>query len=1087
MMSSRRFPLEGLAHRNAASPAVRQAGRIVTYSELDAQVAALAAKLTTGQIVAVASRDRLDYIIGMLAVLRTGGVYLPVDAEAPRERTEYILDDSGATMLVDRGVVTPRGEPRGEVGAPGYVMYTSGTTGLPKGVWVPFAALAEHLATVSARFGLTADDVVLQIARPTVDVSLEQTLAALTVGACLVLPERQLLTPRELLHLLDTERVTVANLSAGYLQEVVTELRDHGGPPQTLRLMVSGSDRLYPATAAAWRELTGVPLLNAYGPTETTVTTTVQDVSQQDVGQSVGIGQALGERYLYVLDEQLQPCPYGTAGELFIGGPLLAWGYLNRAALSAERFVADPFSRLPGARMYRSGDLVRQQSPRAVLEFIGRSDHQVKIRGFRIEPGEVERALAAYPGVTGCLVVARDGSLVAYATGSVPEYGHARQFLAQRLPEYMIPTTLTPLEAFPLTGNGKVDRSALPTPVSPSAVRAEYCAPRTPVEQRIAEVWAEVLGVAAVDTRDNFFHLGGDSLTAVRMIGRVYEDFGAVSPYAIFDAPTLAEFAAAVTGTSATQQSGLTSMGHKSAPLSKFQRGLFFLDHWNACAPTYNVPWVFRFDGPADPDLLRAALEVIVGRHEILRTVFVFGDAHPEQLVRARVILPFTLVDTSADRVEELIADAAAEPFDLEAGPLFRAHVFRSPDRRLTVVLNFHHIIWDEGSLPVLERELQEIYAALAEDRPHRLPELPVQYADYSTWQSSEGIAAEQLDYWRGVLRDVPAESVLPTDNARREMQVGRGAQHHYAIAPETAVAVRELARSEDATPYMVLLAGLALTLQRRSGHTDLVVGAPVSVRNRPELADMIGYFVNLLPLRLRVDPGGSFRALVRHVREVSVGAYRHQEAPFDAIAGAVLDDRLAGRNPLCQIVFELHPWDATRLPIGGTPVSRELHLNAVSRFDLTISVDDRGTDFSGRFEYDCDLFDADAITGLCDAWLATLAEVVRPPVADLSEVRASHTTETAQVRMERLVADTLREVLDAAEVGLDDDFFRIGGTSLAALRATMRFSREIGSRVQPQLVFRARTVRAIAEQLVALAQSGASTTRATAGSGVGQ
>ncbi|WP_052069479.1 condensation domain-containing protein [Streptacidiphilus albus] len=1100
-----------MALRHPDRPAVRCSGRIVSHRELDEMVGALDSALPRGQTVAVRSGDRLDYIVGMLAAFRSGGTYLPLDAGAPAEREAFMLKDAGATVLLRDGVLTLLAEERSQTDTPSYAIYTSGTTGLPKGVWVPVDALSEHIAATVDRMGVTAQDVVLQFARPTVDVSIEQTLVALTAGACLVLPDRQLLSPRELLALLDAEGVTIANLPAGYFHDLVAELRERGGSPRALRLMVSGSDRLEPAAAAAWRELTGVPLLNAYGPTETVITATVHGVGPQAAGEPVGIGAAVGERTLHILDEQLRPCPAGTAGELFIGGPLLAWGYRRRPGLSAERFVADPFSTLPGARMYRTGDLVRRQSEGGPLEYLGRTDHQLKIRGFRVEPGEVEQAVAGYPGITGCVVVEREGRLVAYATGAVPEYGQIREYLRERLPEQLLPSAVVALEAFPLTVNGKTDRAALPEPTAVPVAQAGFVAPRTAAERLIAQVWAEVLGVDLVGAEDNFFHLGGDSLTAVRMIGRVFDDFGMVSPYAIFDAPTLAAFAAAVSATGepagappsldakpnplGTASLGTASLG--TAPLSKFQRGLFFLDHWNAGAATYNVPWVFRFQGTLDPELLRGALDVVVSRHAPLRTVFVLEESGPQQRISDRITLPFTLVDAAADQVDGLIAEAARQPFELETGPLFRVDAVRTPDDRLTVVFTFHHLVWDEGSLPVLEQELQEAYQALAEGRPHRLPELRVGYPEYSAGQYSDGAAEAQLGYWQEALRGVAADSVLPTDHPRPDLQAFRGAQHRYALPPEAALAVRELARGEDATPYMVLLAALALTLHRRSGRTDLVVGAPVSLRGRAELTGLIGYFVNLLPLRVQVDPGASFRELVRQVRKVCVGGYRNQDAPFDDIAGLVLDDRPGDRIPLCQIVFELHPTDTRELSVGGVPVSRELHLNDVSRFDLTISVDDRGTDFTGRFEYDSDLFEAATIAALRDDWLATLAELVPAPATPAPAIPAPTApsptappqivVETVQARMERLVADTMREVLDRPRVDREDNFFRIGGTSLAALRVAMRLSRETGTRVPPHLVFRAKTVRAIAEQLAAQQQTGAAPAPQAAGKGARQ
>ncbi|WP_217548595.1 non-ribosomal peptide synthetase [Streptomyces sp. GbtcB6] len=1010
------YAFEAAVRRHSGRPAVRCAGRTLSYAELDGLTGALAAGIAPGQDVAVSGRDRLDHVVGLLAVLRAGGTHLPADADAPAERTEFIVRDAGATAFLTHGELTHGELTHGELtaGAPapgpaggsGYLVHTSGTTGRPKGVHVAASVLARHIEAATARFGITHQDVVLHMARPSVDVAVEQVLTALTTGACLVVPERGLLAAGELLTLLAAEEATVANLSAGYFQEVVAALRAGARVPGSLRLMISGSDRLYPETAAAWTELTGVPLLNAYGPTETTVTATVQDVhgltDPADGERRVPIGDALGDRALYVLDDALRPVPDGTAGELHVGGPLLASGYWGRPAATAERFVADPFSAVPGARMYRTGDLVRrtagERAPGA-LEFVGRTDHQVKIRGFRVEPGEVEQALATHPSVAACVVTAHEGRLAAYATTTAlvpPEYREVRAFLADRLPEHMVPGSLTVLDAFPLTAGGKIDRTALPHPgAEEGPVRDGYVAPRTEAERLLAGVWSDVLGVPDVGAHDNFFHLGGDSLTAVRVVGRVADVFGVVSPYAIFEAPTLAEFAAVATAPEGERLPALTRSGRSEAPLSAYQRGLWFLDQWNPGSATYNVPWVFRFAADPDLGLLRRALETVVARHDSLRTCFVLGDTGPRQVVRESVTVPFTVTEAPRERTGELIAAAAVEPFDLETGPLLRAHALRVPDGGTVLLLVMHHIVWDEGSLSVLETELKEVYEALRVGRPHRLPELDAQYADYSAWQYDDAVAAAtdaQLAYWAEQLADVPQTTALPTDRPRPELQAFRGAHHSFTMPDAVARAVRELAREEDATPFMVLLAALATTLHRRSGERDMVIGSPVNVRGRAGAAGLIGYFVNLLPLRLRIDPDLPFRDLVRHVRDVLVGAYRNQDASFDAIVDRTVTDPPRDRNPLCQVLLELHPLDTRPLEVDGITVTRELHMQGVSRFDLSVSVDDLGTGFTGRFEYDSDLFDAQTMEALCDSWLGALAAAVAAPAHTLFEAAAART-----------------------------------------------------------------------------------------------
>ncbi|WMX48587.1 amino acid adenylation domain-containing protein [Streptomyces roseicoloratus] len=525
MMESRGFPFISVARRFPDRLALRIGSWTVTYGDLDELSGAVAARIAPGRTVAVTGRDRLDHVVGLLAALRAGAVCLPLDREAPEERNRWIREDAGATLAYTDGrlveLAAPTGPPdRSDGSRPtdgaeghddtadttadtddtgradalaataGYLVYTSGTTGRPKGVHVPLTALNGHLAAAVERFGITEDDVVLHFARPTVDVAVEQVLTALWAGARIVVPQEQLLAPAALLDLVEAEGVTVANLAAGYFQEVVAALREQGRrAPRSLRLMISGSDRLYPDDAAGWWAATGVPLLNAYGPTETVVTATVHELTGPAAGEdpqaaTVPIGRPLGDRRAYVLDERLRPVAPGTTGELYLGGPLLASGYHGRSGLTAGRFVADPFAPEPGARMYRTGDVVRRSGAEAPLEFVGRADHQVKIRGFRVEPGEIEQTLAGHPDVAGAVVVAHEGRLAAYVTPAgttpAPDPAALRAHLAERLPEHMVPATVTPLDAFPLTAGGKVDRAALPEPRAVPAAPAPGRRPPVP-------------------------------------------------------------------------------------------------------------------------------------------------------------------------------------------------------------------------------------------------------------------------------------------------------------------------------------------------------------------------------------------------------------------------------------------------------------------------------------------------------------------------------------------------------------------------------------------------------------------------------
>ncbi|MFJ8962852.1 amino acid adenylation domain-containing protein [Lentzea sp. NPDC102401] len=953
--------------------AMRTGGRSTGYAELDRLAGALAAALTgaglrPGGVVAVRCSARADYVTAMLAVWRAGGVYLPLDPEAPAGRTQDMLDDAGAALLVEDGVVRETSiAARGATAGLAYLIYTSGTTGRPKGVAVDHTALAAHVPAIAERFGITGQDVVLQLAGPSVDVAVEQMLTALTSGACLVLPERRLLSVDELLRLIEDEQVTVANLPAGYFHDFAAAL---DRVPPSLRLMVSGSDRLSPAAAAEWTRRTGVRLLNAYGPTETVITATVHETAGET--GSVPIGTPVGGRRAHVLDG-LRP---SDEGELYLGGPELAVGYLGSAALTAARFLPDP-SGPAGSRMYRTGDTVRR-GPDGVLDFVGRGDDQVKVRGYRVELGEVQHTLAAHPAVETCAVVPHGTGLAAYVTGTA-DTAEVRDFLTRRLPAHMVPASVTVLDRLPLTDGGKVDRAALPVPATSEAVPDDD-APRDHTEQLLAGIWADVLGVRRIGLHDNFFHLGGDSLTAVRVASRVFEAFGPVSPYLVFEAPTLAEFAAALRAGSTPARPGPVALPGSPAPLSRFQRGLWLRECWEPGGSVYNVPWLFHFSGPLDTAALRQALQSVADRHDALRsTVGTDADMAPVLVVHDRMEVPFT---ESHAELEHQVADVAQLPFDLAEGPLLRARLVHTGPGEATLVLVLHHIVWDEGSLRVLDRELRECYLATIEGRAPRLADLTVQYSDYARWSTEDSLESD-VDYWVEHLRGAPSAPAISPDHDGTAA-TGRGGVLPFAFEPELAEGVRALARAAGATPYLVLLAAL-VEAHRRRGVADVVIGTPVSVRDRAELDALVGYFINLVPLRFRPDGEElTGRDLLDHVRSVALDGFRHQGVPFEEIVAATSGERSGAGTVLFQLVFEMHTADAATAPYGAVAVEKRLHSNEFSRFDLSWSVEDDGVGFHGRVEYAADLFDPATAEALGAQWRTVVEELVADLDAEL-------------------------------------------------------------------------------------------------------
>ncbi|MFF7633575.1 amino acid adenylation domain-containing protein [Kitasatospora sp. NPDC008050] len=995
--------IAAVARRAPSRAAIRVGGRSVDYAELAGRSEALAGRLAglvpgPGGVVGVRAADRVEYVVALLAALKAGVAFLPLDPEAPQARVAAILADSGAVLLTDGAAREAAGARRsagpGEVA---YVIYTSGTTGTPKGVAVGRGPLDGHLAAARERFGITADDVVLQFSAPYVDVWVEQVLTALTAGACLAMTEARVTAPAELAALIRREGVTVANLPAGYWQEFTALLAHYAGELASLRLMVCGSDTMPAASAARWLRETGIPLLNAYGPTEAVITSLVHEVREAQAGGSVPIGRAIGERELYVLDEEMHEA---AAGELCIGGAALALGYLNRSGLTAQRFVPDPFSPVPGARMYRTGDLVRRLAD-GTVEFGGRRDDQVKVRGYRIELGEIESALAAHPDVASCVVsvyepAPGDRRLAGYVTAErtgLPRADELQRHLRATLPEYMVPATITVLPALPLTANGKIDRRALPAPTE-DRQDTQQDAPAGELERLIAGIWSEILGVAGIGPDENFFNLGGDSLTALRVAGRMLETpYADVSHVTVFEAQTVRELAAAMAAAGAPAAGPeLTRRKAATAPLSGLQRGLWTHAQFNPDSTAYHIPWVFELDGPLDPTVLQLALDGLVARHEVLRTTFAAERGEPRQVIHPERPVPIAVTDLSAgqDEGHEAAVTAAVEqdaraPFSMADGPLFRVRLIRHGAERSTLVAVFHHIIWDESSLGVFERELGELYAAAVGGGEPGLAQLPVQYADYSSWQQ-EMPQQRHLDYWAEQLRGAPAVTVLPADRPRPEQGAPRGDSLRFEIPAETARRIRELARAEDATPFTVLLAAFAALVHRHTRGEDLVIGTPVTTRSRPELDPLIGYFVTMLPLRLRVAAGLGFRELVRHVRDTSFDAHAHRDTPLDSIVNAVLDDRRLDVSPLFQTAFELHPASGSAVRLGELSGTRRLHAHQVAKFEQVWMIEDPGTALRGWIEFDARLYDRATVAAFCREWIDSLARYAADPAAAVGE-----------------------------------------------------------------------------------------------------
>ncbi|HYX22519.1 MAG TPA: condensation domain-containing protein, partial [Thermoanaerobaculia bacterium] len=819
------------------------------------------------------------------------------------------------------------------------------------------------------------------------DLSVFEIFAPLSWGGTVILADNALALPA----LPAWGEVTLVNTVPSAMAELAA-----GELPPALRTVNLAGEALAPQLAERIYHHPQIEQVwNLYGPTEDATYSTWARVERG--AARVSIGRPLPGTRAYVLDRHLQPVPGGVPGELFLAGAGGARGYLGRPDLTAERFLPDPFGTRPGGRLYRTGDLARWLAS-GELEHLGRLDQQVKVRGFRIEPGEIEAVLLSLAGVREAVVLARsDGSdrsqrLVAYVAGDVA-VEELRRSLRERLPEHMVPPFFVLLPALPLTPNGKVDRKALPAPEWQRA--AGGClAPRTPVEEVLAGIWAEVLGLERVGVADHFFDLGGHSLLATQVTSRLRSALGVEVPLRdLFAAPRLADLAARVeavrrTGAVPPAPPLLAVPREGPPPLSFAQQRLWFIDQLEPGSPLYNMPGALRIEGPLDGAVLAQCLGEIARRHEALRTVFGELDAAPEgspvQVIRPAEPFPLPVVDLAGlpESAREalalsLIREQAARPFDLTRGPLLRGLLVRLAEREHAVVLTLHHVAGDGWSLGLLGREIAALYPAFAAGRPSPLSDLPVQYADYALWQRSwlHGEVLEQeVAWWRRQLAGLPPLLELPTDRPRPAVQSHRGASRPVRLPAALTRQAETLARREGATLFMVLLAGFQALLARASGQDELAVGSPVAGRTHRELEPLIGFFVNTLVLRGDLTGTPTFRELLGRVRDTALAAWLHQDVPFEKLVEELAPERSLARTALFQVMLVLQNAAVEGLEIETLSLRPVEVAAATAKFDLTLTLEAREGGLSGTMTHATDLFDATTVDRLLAGFERLLA-----------------------------------------------------------------------------------------------------------------
>ncbi|MGW4113919.1 amino acid adenylation domain-containing protein [Actinosynnema sp. NPDC004786] len=995
--------LAAQARRTPDATALVFGDRRLTYAELQGRIDALARLLIDRgagpeRVVALALPRTTEMVVALFAVLRTGAAYLPLDLDHPADRLLGMISDAEPLCVLSTTAVglvpdalcldeldlerTPDiGEwPRFSLEHPAYVIYTSGSTGRPKGVVTPYRGLTNmqlnHQQAIFEPAIAAAGGRRLRIAHTVsfaFDMSWEELLWLVEGHEVHVCDEELRRDAAALVAYCDEHLIDVVNVTPTYAQLLIEEGLLEGHVPA---LVLLGGEAVPESVWQRLRETPGTYGYNLYGPTEYTINTL--GASTGDSGTAT-VGKAIRNTRAYVLDAHLRPAPPGAPGELYIAGVGLARGYHDRFGLTAERFVADPYGP-PGGRMYRTGDLVRAR-PDGNLDFLGRTDDQVKIRGYRVEPGEVENALAARPGVTHAAVVVDAGPggvkrLIAYVVSDV-DPAVLRDELKTRLPDYMVPAAIVPVDAVPLTVNGKLDVRALPAPAITAAASSRAAATRE--EEVLCGLFADVLGVPSVGVDDDFFDLGGHSLLATRLISRARSALGVdLAIRDLFDAPTVAGLASRAGG--GTVRPPLVRVDRPAElPLSSAQQRLWLIQQMEGASAAYNFPLVFTLHGPLDVPAFTAAVGDVVDRHEALRTVFGEHEGVPFQRVLHDVTPVVVVRDATPDDVPGIVRDEVGRPFDLRAELPLRVTVAAlSPDEHLIVVL-LHHITTDEWSDRPFLRDLATAYRARRAGAAPAWTPLPVQYADYTVWQRDvlDVVGEEQLAFWETALAGVPEELELPVDRPRPARPTFRGADLEVAFRPETVAALRALAQASGASMFMVLQAAVAALLGRLGAGEDIPLGAPIAGRTDEALDDLVGFFVNTLVLRADLSGDPTFAELVARVKETSLAAFSHQDVPFEAVVDRLNPARSAARNPLFQVMVGYHARGGDAAAFDGLPVTWVGHETTTAKFDLVFSftevVDGPVT---CRLEYATDLFDRVTAERL-GARLAALADAV--------------------------------------------------------------------------------------------------------------
>ncbi|QIR40545.1 amino acid adenylation domain-containing protein [Tolypothrix sp. PCC 7910] len=1016
----------------------------LTYQELNQKANQLAHYLQKlgvkpEVLVGICVERSLAMIVGILGILKAGGAYLPLDPAYPKERLAFLLEDANTPLLLTQKKLRelfPQNQPKiiaiddnlqvinqenlenlhTEVTSKNlaYIIYTSGSTGKPKGVMVEHQSLVNYTEFSCDHYQIESCDRILQFASICFDAAAEEIFPCIVQGATLVLRSDKILSSiPAFLQQCNDFQVTILDLPTAFWHQIIIEIAEHNLQlPEQLRLAIIGGEMASRQHLDVWQRKFNetVKLINSYGPTETTIVATTSSLNYlQKVNTAiveVPIGKPINNTLIYILDSHLQPTPIGVTGEIYIGGIGVTRGYLNRPELTAAKFIPNHLSNQGGSRLYKTGDLARYL-PNGEIEFIGRIDYQVKIRGFRIEIGEIQAQINQYPEVREAIVIVRedipnDKRLVAYIVPQSTEISvlELRHFLKTKLPDYMIPVAFVVLEKLPLTPNGKIDRRTLPAPEPRQQSEENTSLALTPVQEILTGIWVEILGIKHIGIHDNFFELGGHSLLATRVISQIRKAFKIELPLrCLFASPTVAELATEIE--QADLKFKLPNIEKTNIigniPLSYAQQRLWYLDQLETHNTAYNIFDAVRIIGSLDISALKQSFNEIIRRHEILRTNFVLENGQPIQVIAPSCNLKLNIIDMSQlsevereETAHNLVKKEAEKPFNLTTDPLLRVTLLRLADTEYLLLLTTHHIISDGWSTGILIQEIVSLYQAFSLNQPSPLPELPIQYADFAIWQHQwlqEEVLDKLVTYWQYQLKDFPTLK-LKTDYPRAITPTYQGSAQTFTLSQRLSQQIKSLSNQQGVTLFMTLQAAFVTLMHYYSEQDDIVIGTDVANRNQGESEGLIGFFVNQLVLRTKLDGNPSFKELLERVRSVALDAYAHQDLPFDKLVEAINPERNLHTTPLFQVKLILQNTPATALNISGLTFQNLEIKSKTATFDLLFDIKDTEQGLIGLLKYSTDLFEADTISQMLKDFKIILSKIVHEPAIKINEIK---------------------------------------------------------------------------------------------------